>query len=167
MQLEEKAIVAEIFIPADIRQVWTAWTTETGAMTFFAPFCKIDFIPGGAYEMYFDLDAPVGLRGGEGCKILAIQPMTLLSFTWNAPPSLARVRNQFTHVIVRLFEEIRGTRIKLHHDGWGTGDEWDKAFYYFEVAWKRVVMPRLLYRFSNGPINWHNPPDLSDYLSSI
>ena len=27
-------------------------------------------------------------------------------------------------------------------------------------AWKDVVLPRLKYRFSVGPVNWENPPRL-------
>ena len=61
--------------------------------------------PGGAYEMFFNLDAPVGERGGEGMIILAIQPGKMLSFTWNAPPTLPTVRGQMTHVLVRFEED--------------------------------------------------------------
>ena len=50
----------------------------------------------------------------------------------------------------------------LFHDGWGSGSEWDRAFDYFEAAWKHVVLPRLKYSFVHGPIDWQNPPDLSD-----
>ena len=48
----------------------------------------------------------------------------------------------------------------LTHDGWGEGDEWDKAFEYFTEAWIDVVLPRLEYRFRVGPVDWDNPPHL-------
>ena len=41
-----------------------------GARTFFAPEAHIELRPEGPYEMYFDSDAPVGERGGEGCTVL-------------------------------------------------------------------------------------------------
>ncbi len=44
-------------------------------------FCRLDLCPGGAFEMYFNPDAPEGQRGGEGYTILAIEEMRLLSFT--------------------------------------------------------------------------------------
>jgi hypothetical protein len=53
---------------------------ESGAKTFLTTNCIIDLRPGGAYEMYFDLDAQQGYRGGEGCLILAIQSMQMPSF---------------------------------------------------------------------------------------
>jgi hypothetical protein len=66
-----------------------------------------------------------------------------------------------TRVIVRLREvDAEHTLVSLRQDGWGEGGEWDAAFNYFQEAWKRVVLPRLKYRFDVGPIDWNNPPDL-------
>jgi len=157
----EKFIKGEVIVDADLKDVWDAWTTEAGAKTFFAPECKIDLQPGGAYEMYFSPESPPGLRGGEGCRVLAVQLMLMLSFTWNAPPSLPEVRDQYTHVVVRFAQEADGIRVFLSHDGWGKGGEWDKAYTYFEAAWLKVVLPRLQFRFVHGPIDWDHPPDLS------
>ena len=157
----KKEIHYQIEISAPRSKVWKAWTTEEGAKTFFASACKIDFLPGGAYEMYFNRDAPPGEQGGEGMIILAIQPEEMFSFTWNAPPALAQVRGQMTHVTL-FFEETGKdlTQLTLVHDGWGEGGEWDQAFDYFTRAWGDVVLPRLKYRFETGPIDWKNPPEL-------
>ena len=154
----EKRIFCESVIKAELKEVWKAWTTEEGIKSFFAPECKINLVPGGVYEMYFTPESPNGTRGGEGCQVLAVQPMKMLSFTWNAPPSIPDIRNQFTHVLVRFCEHPEETHIKLFHDGWGTGPEWNQAFSYFSTAWTKVVLPRLKIRFTQGPINWQNPP---------
>jgi uncharacterized protein YndB with AHSA1/START domain len=157
----KKLISFQISVPAAINEVWAAWTTEEGANTFFAPKCKIDLKPGGAYEMLFDLDAPPGEQGGEGMIILALQPETMFSFTWNAPPSLPDVRGEMTHVVVYFIETSpTETLVRLDHDGWGEGGEWDQAFDYFTRAWGEIVLPRLKYRFEEGPIDWKNPPAL-------
>ena len=151
----ERAVTAQIDVPASLDDVWEAWTTVAGARTFFAPASRIDLRPGGAYEMLFNLDAEPGLQGGEGNRLLAIQPGKLLSFSWNAPPELPTVRDQRTHVVLRfaaLGSQV--TRVSLRHDGWGAGGEWDRAFEYFERAWTQVVLPRLRYRFEHGPIDW-------------
>ena len=112
--------------------------------------------------MLFDLEAEPGKQGGEGMRMLAVQPPNMLSFTWNAPPHLPNVRSQLTHVMVFLHAlHATQTRVTLRHDGWGEGDEWDTAREYFERAWNQVVLPRLKYRFEIGPINWDQPPDLS------
>lgn len=153
-----REILTQMIVPASRSQVWEAWTTEGGAHTFFAPGCKIDLRPGGAYEMYFDLTAQPGSRGGEGAIILAIQPEQMLSITWNAPPSLPTARLQKTHVVIRLNEvSPTRTRVTLRHDGWGDGGEWDEAFDYFSRAWQQVALPRLRYSFEVEPVDWDNP----------
>jgi hypothetical protein len=74
--------------------------------------------------------------------ILAIQPLKMLSFIWNAPPNLPEVRNQKTHVTMR-FNKIteNSTKVILHHESWGKGGQWDKAYEYFQIAWGKVVLP--------------------------
>lgn len=166
---EHRMIEAQVTVSASLKEVWEAWTTEAGAKTFFAPDCRIDLRPGGAYEMYFNLDAEPGLQGGEGMIILAVQPDEMFSFTWNAPPHLAEARGQMTHVTLRLREiDSNQTTVELYHDGWGSGGEWDEAYEYFTEAWKYVVLPRLAFRIEHGPLDWENLPDpsaLEKYMS--
>ncbi|MFH1312320.1 MAG: SRPBCC domain-containing protein [Candidatus Eisenbacteria bacterium] len=155
----DRVIQDEVVVEAGLDAVWDAWTTSEGIKSFFAPACSIDLRVDGAYEMLFDPGAEPGSRGGEGVRILAIEPKTMLSFTWNAPPHLANVRKQWTHVVIRLEAAGAGrTRVRMIHDGWGEGEEWDQAFEYFTRAWKQMVLPRLRYRFSTGPVDWENPP---------
>jgi len=156
----ERIIRAEITVPASLDAVWDAWTTEAGIKTFFGRDCNVELRVDGPYEVFFNPNAEPGLRGGEGLRILAIQPKTMLSFTWNAPPHLPNVRPQHTHVVVRFKELDQGrTRVTLTHDGWGEGEEWDQAFAYFREAWGEVVLPRLRYRFAIGPLDWGNLPE--------
>ncbi len=162
MSSHEPAICGEVTCRATISQVWDAWTTETGITSFFAPACHIDFRVGGDYEILFDPSAPPGQRGAEGVRLLAIQKHKMISFTWNAPPHLTTIRDQWTHVTIRFFEiSPERTMVTLHHDGWGDGGEWDEAFQYFTRAWLQIVLPRLAYRFRVGPVDWNNPPKLS------
>ena len=163
----ERVITYKITIPTPRSEVWRAWTTVDGARTFFSPDCKIDLKPGGAYEMYFNLSAPAGDKGGEGMILLAIHPEKMLSFTWNAPPDLPSVRGQMTHVTISLDEiDPANTLVTLKHDGWGEGGEWDLAYEYFTRAWGEVVLPRLKYRFEQGPVDWDNPK-LSDFENFV
>jgi len=157
----ERVIRAETIVDASQDEVWDAWTTEKGIKSFFAPDCNIGLRVDGPYEIFFDPEAEPGRRGGEGVRILALEPKKMLSITWNAPPHLSEVRKQWTHVTVRLEGTRKGqTRVTLTHDGWGEGKEWDEAFAYFTSAWADVVLPRLKHRFSVSPIDWNNPPQL-------
>jgi uncharacterized protein YndB with AHSA1/START domain len=155
-----RQISYQVQVPAPISEVWKAWTTEEGVKSFFAPECRIALRVGGAYEMYFDPSAPEGRRGGEGLTILAIQSEKMLSFTWNAPPHLSEVRGQLTHVTLYFHEAGENkTSLDFIHDGWGEGGEWDQAYEYFTRAWGEVVLPRFIYRFETGPVDWKNPPE--------
>ena len=62
----------------------------------------------------FDLEAEPGLQGGEGVQLLAVQPMAMLSFTWNAPPELPGVRPQRTHVTVRFEADIAALSLQWY-----------------------------------------------------
>lgn len=158
MNPADRILFGEVTVNASLSEVWQAWTTPEGARTFFAPECRIELRVDGAYEMYFDPGAAPGSRGGEGLRILALQPEKMLSFNWNAPPELPEVRDQHTHVVVRFYEvDSRHTRVTLIHDGWGEGSQWDQAYAYFERAWFKAVLTRLAYRFAVGPVDWSNP----------
>ncbi|MCW5874969.1 MAG: SRPBCC domain-containing protein [Anaerolineales bacterium] len=164
----QEAIRLQIDVKASPEQVWDAWATEQGARSFFAPECKVVAQPGGAYEMYFNMDVAPGLRGGEGMVFLALERPSILSFTWNAPPELMEVREQRTHVTVRLaaLEDGR-TRVYFCEDGFGVGEHWQKRIEYFRHAWGKVVLPRLAYRFDVGPLDWENMPDVSSYINQV
>ena len=149
-------------VNASIESVWHAWTTSEGATTFFAPKAKVELILGRRYELYFDLDAPRGSRGSEGCRVLSFLPMEMLSFEWNAPPEFPQIRREqrqkHTWVVVQ-FTPLRKdlTKIRLTHLGWREGEEWEKVFQYFRRAWD-IVLGRLEYVFMESkPIDWKNP----------
>ncbi|NOZ08354.1 MAG: SRPBCC domain-containing protein [FCB group bacterium] len=148
-------IKCSVVCPANLKQVWRAWTTADGIRSFFAPDCDIELKVGGRYEIYFNPSAKTGSRGAEGTRILGIQPCKMLSFTWNSPPHLKEVRWQYTHVTVR-FEAVDAhhTKVTLVNDGYGEGGQWEESLAYFKRAWCQVVLPRLKNSFSSGPLDW-------------
>jgi len=90
--ISSRVVRKEVRVNASIEKVWKAWTTNEGATRFFAPKARIELTIGGRYELYFDLRAPKGSQGGEGCRVLSFLPMEMLSFEWNAPPEFPMVR---------------------------------------------------------------------------
>jgi uncharacterized protein YndB with AHSA1/START domain len=150
----ERALDKTIVVPAGVDAVWQAWTTTEGITSFFAPGAEIEPRVGGAFHVYMDPGAEPGEKGADDMRILAIQPKRMLSFDWNAPPSLPQARQQRTLVIVRL-QPVDGTstRVTLHHTGWGDGGEWDQAYTYFDRAWDQVL-GSLKTRFESGPKDW-------------
>jgi uncharacterized protein YndB with AHSA1/START domain len=152
---EERRIFKEALVHAPIDQVFAAWSTTEGVKSFFAPDADIDARPGGRYGVFFDPLGKPGFKGADDERVLAVQAPTMISFTWNAPPSLPEARGQHTAVIVRLSTEPNDlTRITLTHIGWGAGGQWDQAYAYFDKAWG-TVLGNLRKRFDEGkPIDW-------------
>jgi uncharacterized protein YndB with AHSA1/START domain len=150
----ERAIDKSIDIPASLDQAWDAWTTREGIVSFFAPEARIEPRVGGAFHIHMDPGAPAGSKGADDMRYLALQAKKMLSFDWNAPPSLPEARQQRTFVVVRFVPlDAAHTRVTLHHTGWGDGGEWDKSYAYFDRAWG-FVLANLKKRFDQGPIDW-------------
>ena len=136
-----RTIEKTIEVKAGIEAVWTAWTTAEGVTSFSAPEAKIELRLGGAYEWYFMLDAPEGMKGAEGCTVMAYVPPRLLTFTWNAPPLIPTLRalGPCSHVVVELAEVEGGTAVSVTHVIEGEGADWDEYLAYFDRAWGIVL----------------------------
>jgi uncharacterized protein YndB with AHSA1/START domain len=153
-QAAERALDKEVVVDASLDQAWEAWTTRAGIVTFFAPDAKIEPRVGGAFQIYMDPGAEPGWKGADEMRYMALQPKRMISFDWNAPPSLPQARAQRTFVVVRFFPVDDGhTRVTLHHTGWGDGGEWDQTYAYFDRAWSRVLA-NLKLRYEQGPRDW-------------
>ena len=151
---QERAIDEKITVKAGVDDVWKAWTTSDGIKTFFAPDAKVELRVDGPFEIYMNPFAGRGMKGADDMRIIGFQEKKMLTFTWNAPPSLPEARKQRSVVIVRFIS--RGdqlTDVTLHHIGWGEGGEWDKAYDYLTKAWP-IVMKNLKKRFDDGPVDW-------------
>ena len=158
---QDRALQKEVTVAAPIDAVWQAWTTRAGIESFFAPEAQVEARVGGAFHIHIDPYGEPGSKGADDMRFMALQPPKMLSFDWNAPPSLPEVRRQRTFVVVRLADiDGKATRVTLHHTGWGDGGEWDKAFGYFDKAWANVL-GNLKKRFETGPVDW------SDWLAQL
>ncbi len=158
MSSRTKVLRKETVLTEPLEEVWKPWTTTEGVVTFFAPRANVQLAVGGPYQLYFDLKAPVGFQGTEGCKVLGFEPLRSLSFEFVAPPQFPNVRRLRTRVDVRFEEVQRGglVKVSLVHSGFLEGQEWDESFEFFDWSWD-LVLGRFLYRFSSGPIDWRNP----------
>lgn len=129
-------------IGAPVGDVWDAWTTSDGFDAAFdgPTLHDVRLEVGGPYEVHWDPSAEEGSRGSEGCTVLSFIPERMLSFTWNAPPSLGEMRGKHTYVVIDflpLGDDL--TRVTLRHTGFGEGPEWEPVREYFEPAWPWVM----------------------------
>ncbi|HUQ28408.1 MAG TPA: SRPBCC domain-containing protein [Usitatibacter sp.] len=150
----ERMIEKQATVAAPIDEVWKAWTTREGVKSFFAPDANIEARSGGPFEIYMNPYAAPGMKGADDMRVLAVQAPSMISFTWNAPPSQPEIRAQRTVVIVRLKAvDAKTTEVTLRHLGWGEGEKWDATYAYFDRAWGNVLV-NLAKRFTDGPIDF-------------
>ena len=150
-----RVIEKSIAVRATPAEVWDAWTKKEGIRSFFAPDADIALVVGGKYEIFFNHMMSYGDKGSEGCTVLDFTPKTMLSFTWNAPPSIPTLRKSgaFTKVVINLVPDNDKTKVMLSHFVEKTGDDWDRYYNYFSQAWD-VVLGRLYTLFMTGPVDW-------------
>lgn len=136
----DRVLYKEVEVDASLDDVWHAWTTTEGITGFFSPNANIELRPGGKFEVYFSMDAPEGMRGSEGCRVLSYLDKQMLSFEWNAPPQFDSLRYIYTRVVI-LFDKLSDgkTKIRFTHTGWGEGEKWGEVYDYFDSAWSRVM----------------------------
>lgn len=156
---KERSIRLSIEINASVERVWNQWTSPEGIRRFFAPASRVEFKPLGRFDVYFFPNAPEGEKGAEGNFFMAIEPMKMISFTWDAPSDWMEIRKQRTLVVLRFSAVAKNkTQVTLTQTGWGTSPEWNEVHCYFENAWGKVVLPNLKYSVEVGPIDWRDFP---------
>lgn len=141
MKITDKQIIRTASITAPIDSVWKSWSMAEGITAFLGVPAIISLELGGPFELHFDPTAQPGSRGSEGSTIISYVPQEMISFTWNAPPSIPTVRNHEykTWVTVFFTETTQGTDVRLVHTGWPEGEDWDKTYDYFNNAWGYVL----------------------------
>ena len=70
----ERSLDKETFVAASVDEVWNAWTTREGIVSFFAPDAQVDPRVGGLFEMHFNPLAAPGMKGADDMRFLALQP---------------------------------------------------------------------------------------------
>lgn len=147
----------QVEVPAASGEIWERFTTQKGIESFFAPEARVDLAVNGVYEIYCYSEGKKGERGSEGCRILSFIPGELLSFTWDNPPRFPSLRGQFSWVVLTFTPIAQDrTRVDLVHLGFRADPEWSEALKYFDRFWN-VVLSRLVYSFSAGPMDWKKP----------
>lgn len=134
------AVETSIRVVAPRAAVWRAFAVESEVKKWFGRDAWVELRAGGPFELYFLMDNPPGLRGGEGNTFTSWLPGRLLAFTWNAPPSFGPLRDVRTHVLLEFIDAPDdGTLVRLVHYGFGQGDDWREVHDYFALAWPNVL----------------------------
>lgn len=123
-------------------EVYRLMTTAEGIKAFLGVESEIELAIGGKYEWYFGraMGLPQGQQGSDGCQILSYVPNEMLSFSWNAPPTIPVERERRSWVVITFADSERGgTDVTLTHLGFGTTGRWNEVRAYFVSAWPKVL----------------------------
>ncbi len=146
----EKALRFEVVVPAKIEDVWNAFTTHDGLVTWLWSDVTVDLRDGGEWTVHF----PGGATGGG--TIAGFTPQRQLVMRAMAPEQFPTVRRERTKAVFDFEPAGAETRVTLTQTGWKQGKEWDDAYEYLAKG-NAQLLEQLHYRFVKGPINW-NPP---------
>lgn len=142
-------------VEAPVEQVWQAWTTRDGVKSFLGLDGEVEARPGGLFRVIYQPGAATPQARGNDGRVLAIEPMRMLSVTWMTPMHMKALAGQST-VLTLYFSPVDGgrrTRVELINTGYGTGALWREAHAYNVKGWDRV-MSGLEARFRHGPLPW-------------
>jgi len=144
MDTTKNEIRMERMFQVPLTTLWEAWIDPEQVGSWFA--LKAHIVPerGGAYELFWRPDDPEH-DSTIGCRITHIEPKRYLAFTWRGPDQLSSIMNEGnpppppTHVTVIFDEQTKGSNVRVIHNGFGEGEEWQKALKWHETAWNNVL----------------------------
>ena len=161
----EKMLRFEVTVPATVDEVWKAFTTREGLVSWLWSDARVDLKAGGDWLVIF----PGSTAGGT---IVSVEPQKRLVISALAPEKFPTVRSERTRATFEFAPATpSGTIVRLVQTGWKTGPEWDAAYEYLSVG-NAQLFAQLRQRFESGPIDWAKSPEtpapvrLTSYVSA-
>jgi uncharacterized protein YndB with AHSA1/START domain len=106
-------------LPHPVPRVWAALTTADALREWLM---ENDFEPRVGQEFRFICPPSPGIRGYVECKVLALEPMRRVVWSW-----LSTEEGEPTTVTIELEEVEAGTKLTLRHRGDTTRDVRDRT----------------------------------------
>ena len=143
-------------IPASLAQVWQAWTTSDGLMTFAAPFVHLDFRIHGIWESSYNPKSTLGNPANIQNEVLAYLPMEMLTICIHrTPPGFPdpeMAQRLWTVIRMRSLDESI-TEVELTMLGYQPGDESSPVYQLFHRG-NALTLGWLYQSFVGGPRRW-------------
>ncbi len=144
----ERALRFEVTVAAPLDEVWKAFATREGMVTWLWSDARIDLRPGGDWLVLY----PGGATGGG--TVVAVEPRRRLVISALAPERFPTVRRERTRATFAFAPATaRTTIVTLVQTGWKAGPEWDAAYEYLAKG-NAELLDQLRRRFQTGPIDW-------------
>ena len=143
----EKALKFQVVVPAKLQDVWNAFTTREGLITWLWSDVTVELRNGGEWTVHY----PGGATGGG--TIVSYTPERRLVMRAMAPERFPTVRSERTTATFEFEPVGAETRVTLTQTGWKQGKEWDDAYEYLAKG-NAQLLEQLYVRFARGPLQW-------------
>ena len=151
-----RVLQQSVVVAAPLEDVWQAFATADGLMSWAVPFAVVDFRLGGRWETSYRPDAKAGDPANIRPRIISYLPMKMLSLqAEQAPPGFPNPELLDGMFSVFHFEPLEDdvVRITVSGLGYGDGPEFDNLYEMFRRA-NEWTLRRLHERFAKGPVAW-------------
>lgn len=149
----ERFLRFEMEVDTPITEVWKAIATEEGIKTWMAPVAKLDLKIGGTVQTNYNKNSKIGDEGTIALGIINYIPneMLIYKITLNDVfPEKCRKEDKNLQEIIQLTPLTKNkTKVISTMVGWGTGEEWDKTYSFFEKG-NKWSYQEFIKRFKNG-----------------
>ena len=152
----ERVLRHEVTVNAGLEDVWKAWTTSEGLMSFMAPVVHVELKTGGVFDSNYRVGSKLGDPGTIHNQVLNYVPMEMFSIKVNLtqqfPP---RPRDAGTLFAVITFQEAGRKKVLVAVSmlGWGEGEDWNQVYEHFNWG-NAFTLGQLARRFEKGPVDW-------------
>jgi len=146
----------EAVVDAPVADVWEAFTTTEGVMTWMVPRAVVDFGVGGTLEASYSLDATFPSEDNIRHEFLSYLPNEMISMrVIQCPPGLPHAEILAELWAVITFEEVGPdqTRVAIAGVGYQPGEPYDSVYNFFDQG-NSWTFTQLQKRFVDGPIDW-------------
>lgn len=142
-----------IVVPAALTEVWRAFTTSEGVMSWAVPLAHVDFRLGGIWESSYQPGAAIGDPGNIRNRFISYLPMRMISLqAIDAPPGFPHPELLPELFSVFEFEALGPDQVRVTVSGVGyrAGPAFDTLHAFFDQgnAWSLQQLHR---RFTRGP----------------
>jgi uncharacterized protein YndB with AHSA1/START domain len=148
MAIEPLVLIEEV--PIAVEDLWALWTEPDKISKWLAGGANVDLRIGGGYMLSGHL-AGQTLREPVGGPIVGLEEEYVLKVGWRLPIELGPTTRDATPLtgLTVLFQPLgpNRTRLRLEHDGWREGPEWEAA-----LRWQREVWVAAMDRLKKGEL---------------
>lgn len=162
----ERTLVTQGVVDATPHELWQAFTVDREITKWMVPVAHMDLRVGGTLETSYDPSAKIGDPKNIRHKILSYEPDRMLSFTFTMPAMFKRAHEENGHWVVVQFAPVSARRTLVTETiyGWGEGEDWNKAYAFFEKG-DAETMKALQERFA--PKTASKPEDALAFLRKL